>query len=94
MAIGCDDVAHIARLSRLRLSEEEMETFTGQLARIVEYFDKLRELDVGGEEPMMHAAEGALLRDDTPRPTLPRSKALENAPSSGDGFFRVPPVIE
>jgi aspartyl-tRNA(Asn)/glutamyl-tRNA(Gln) amidotransferase subunit C len=94
MAIGRDDVAHVAQLSRLELSDEEMETFTGQLARIVEYFDKLRELDVDGEEPMMHAAEGALLREDSLGQTLPRAKALENAPSSGDGFFLVPPVIE
>ena len=94
MAIGREDVAHVARLSRLELTEEEMDTFTGQLGRIVEYFDKLRELDVSDESPMMHAAEGALLRDDEPRPTLPRKKALENAPSAGDGFFRVPPVIE
>ena len=94
MAIGRDDVVHVAKLSRLELSEEEMETFTAQLNRIVEYFDKLRELDVTGEEPMMHAAEGALLRDDSPQQTLPRAKALENAPSAGDGFFRVPPVIE
>ena len=94
MAIDRRDVEHVAGLSRLELCEEEIETFTSQLARIVDYVDKLGELDVSKDEPMAHAAEGALLREDSPRASLPRKAALEGAPASGDGFFRVPPVIE
>ena len=88
------DVEHIAKLARLELGADEIETFAGQLARIIAYVDKLGELDVSGEEPMMHAAEGAVFREDVPGDTLPRDKALGGAPSVADGFFRVPPVIE
>ncbi len=88
------DVAHIAKLARLELHQDEIETFAAQLGRIIGYVDKLRELDVSGEEPMMHAAEGAVFREDVPGETLPRGKALGGAPSVSDGFFRVPPVIE
>jgi aspartyl-tRNA(Asn)/glutamyl-tRNA(Gln) amidotransferase subunit C len=81
-------------LARLQLSEQEIEMFTSQLARIIQYVDKLKELDVEGIDPMMHAAQGALLRDDAPGDTLPRKIALAGAPSAGEGFFKVPPVIE
>ena len=94
MAIERRDVEHVARLARLELREDEIETFTGQLGRILAYVDKLGELDVGAEEPMMHAAEGAAFREDVRGETLERGKALGGAPSAADGFFRVPPVIE
>lgn len=94
MAIDLEDVRHVAKLARLDMPEEELSVFAEQLGRIVEYFDKLEQLDVSNEQPMMHAAEGATLRDDVPGPRLPRKDALEGAPSAGDGFFRVPPIIE
>ena len=99
---ACFNVEHVARLARLELREEEIQTLTEQLARIVAYFDKLAELDVADEEPMMHAVGyahgGASLRQDVRADTLEREKArkdaLRGAPSASDGFFRVPPVIE
>ena len=94
MSIERTDVVKAAKLARLELTEQEMETFTGQLARIVEYVDKLKQFDASNVEPMMHAAEGALLRDDSKGQTLPRKNALEGAPSSGNSFFRVPPIID
>ncbi|MHC4202186.1 MAG: Asp-tRNA(Asn)/Glu-tRNA(Gln) amidotransferase subunit GatC [Planctomycetota bacterium] len=94
MAIDRKTVEHVAKLSRLDLAEAEIETFTSELARIVEYFDQLGELDVSKDEPMAHAAEGALLREDELGRSLPRTKALDGAPAARDGFFRVPPVID
>ena len=94
MAIDRKTVEHVAKLSRLDLGDDEIETFTSQLARIVEYFDQLKEIDVSKDEPMAHAAEGALLREDEVARSLPRGKALDGAPSVRDGFFRVPPVID
>ena len=94
MAIDRKTVEHVAKLSRLELGEDEIETFTSQLARIVEYFDQLKELDVSKDEPTARAAEGALLREDEVVRSLPRGKALDGAPSARDGFFRVPPVID
>jgi len=94
MPITRSEVEHVARLARLELSGEELEHLAAQLARIVEYVDKLSRLDVGDLPPMMHAAEGASLREDEPGPTLPRRLALEGAPAASDGFFRVPRVLE
>ena len=94
MAIDRKTVEHVAKLSRLELGEEEIETFTSELGRIVDYFDQLREVDVSTDEPTAHAAEGALLREDEVARSLPRKEALEGAPSVRDGFFRVPPVID
>ena len=88
------DVEHIARLARLELPPAEIEMFTKQLGLIIEYVDKLAELDVTGDEPMMHAAEGASFREDVPGEGLERKKVLGGAPSASDGFFSVPPVIE
>jgi len=94
VAIERADVERAARLARLELGEEETALFTKQLARIVEYVGKLSELDVAGVEPMAHASEEALLREDVPRDGLARKDALAGAPSATDGFFRVPPVID
>ncbi len=98
MAIERRDVEHVAKLARLELREDEIETFTEQLGRTLGYVDKLGELDVGAEEPMVHAsfpdAGGAAFREDVRGDTLERAKALGGAPSAADGFFRVPPVIE
>ena len=98
MAVEREDVEHAAKLSRLKLRPEEVEVFTRQLGRIIEYVGKLAELDVSGEEPMMHASfrdgGSAPFREDVPGERLERKKALGGAPSAADGFFRVPPVID
>ena len=94
MAIDRRTVEHVAKLSRLELGDDEIETFTSQLARIVEYFDQLKTIDVSKDEPMAHAAQGALLREDELGRSLSRKDALAGAPSARDGFFRVPPVID
>lgn len=94
MAIDRATVEHVARLARLEFGPGEIEEFASQLARIVDYFDKLKELDVSADEPMAHAAEGALLREDAVGESLPRKDALRGAPSASGGFFRVPPVID
>ena len=94
MAIDRETVERVARLARLEFGPDEIDGFAAQLARIVDYVDKLTELDVSDDEPMAHAAHGALLRDDVPGESLSRKDALGGAPSSGGGFFRVPPVID
>ena len=94
MAIDRETVERVARLARLEFAPDEIEELTSQLARIVDYVDKLRELDVSDDEPMAHAAHGALLREDVPAGSLPRKDALGGAPSAAGGFFRVPPVID
>lgn len=95
MGIDIGDVEYVANLSRLRLSEDEKRKFTGQLAAILGYIDKLNELDTSDVEPMAHAsvAHNVFREDENPK-SLPRDEALANAPDKLDGFFRVPKVIE
>jgi aspartyl-tRNA(Asn)/glutamyl-tRNA(Gln) amidotransferase subunit C len=89
------DVEHVARLARLHLADEELERMRAQLDRILAYIDKLRELDVEGVEPTSHAVPLVnVMRDDEPRPCLPRDEALANAPDRAGELFRVPRIIE
>jgi aspartyl-tRNA(Asn)/glutamyl-tRNA(Gln) amidotransferase subunit C len=93
--ISREDVEHVARLSRLALSEAEVERMREQLSGILAYIDTLRALDTAGVEPTSHAVPLVnVMRDDDPRPCLPPDVALANAPDRSDGFFRVPRIIE
>ena len=95
MKITREQVARVAELSRLEIGEEEIEKFAVQLSAILSYMEKLNRVDTSNVEPMLTASRGSgIRRDDIPRPVLPRDEALANAPDAGDGFFRVPPVIE
>jgi aspartyl-tRNA(Asn)/glutamyl-tRNA(Gln) amidotransferase subunit C len=88
-------VAHVARLSRLELTDDERERFRAQLGSILEHFQSLLALDLAAETPAEHAsAITNVLRDDTVRPCLTLDEALANAPAAEDGLFVVPPVIE
>jgi aspartyl-tRNA(Asn)/glutamyl-tRNA(Gln) amidotransferase subunit C len=93
--ISRDEVEHIARLSRLALSEAEAERMREQLSGILAYIDKLRALDTGGVEPTSHAVPLLnVMREDEPRPCLTQDEALANAPDRSDSSFRVPRIIE
>jgi aspartyl-tRNA(Asn)/glutamyl-tRNA(Gln) amidotransferase subunit C len=89
--IDRDQVLHVARLARLRLSDAEVETMTSELSGILEHVDRIGRLDLEGVEPTTHTvALENVLRPDMPRPSLPREAALANAPEPQDGAFRVP----
>ncbi|MGH2781827.1 MAG: Asp-tRNA(Asn)/Glu-tRNA(Gln) amidotransferase subunit GatC [Thermoleophilaceae bacterium] len=89
--IDRDQVLHVARLARLRLSEEELERMPGELSKILEHVERMDELDLAGVEPTSHVvALENVLREDVPRPSLPRERALAGAPDAGDSGFRVP----
>jgi len=89
-----DDVAHVARLARLTLSEAELDTFTGQLADVLEHARDVEALDVSGVPPMSHPYPLTnVLRDDVAGPTLDRQEVLDQAPAVEDGRFRVPPIL-
>ena len=86
-----EQVLHVARLARLSLSEEEVETMVGELSGILEHVDRISELDLDGVEPTSHVvALENVLRPDEPRPSLPRDVALASAPEPQDGAFRAP----
>jgi aspartyl-tRNA(Asn)/glutamyl-tRNA(Gln) amidotransferase subunit C len=89
--IDREQVLHVARLARLRLSDEEVARMQGELSTILDHIEKLNELDLGGVEPTSHVVEiENVLREDVSRPSLPREKALEQAPDVAAGGFRVP----
>jgi len=95
MPITRQEVEHVAHLSRLALSEGELEKFASQLDAILAYVAKLNELDTEGVEPMVHGIEGQEpVRQDVVGESLPCKEALQNAPDSADGCFRVPRIIE
>jgi aspartyl-tRNA(Asn)/glutamyl-tRNA(Gln) amidotransferase subunit C len=87
-----DQVLHVAKLARLELTEDEIERFGGELSKVLDHIEKIGELgDLSDVEPTSHVvAVENVLRDDEPRPSLPREKTLESAPDSADGGFRVP----
>lgn len=88
-------IDHVAMLARLNLSESEKELFSKQVDGIIEYIDKLNELDTADVEPTAHVLpiKNAFRKDEL-RNSLPRDKALQNAPAKEDGFYRVPRIIE
>jgi aspartyl-tRNA(Asn)/glutamyl-tRNA(Gln) amidotransferase subunit C len=89
--IDRDQVLHVARLARLRLSEQEVETMVGELSGILEHVDRIGRLDLEGVEPTTHVvALENVWRADEPWQSLPREVALANAPETEDGAFRVP----
>ncbi|MGC1166228.1 MAG: Asp-tRNA(Asn)/Glu-tRNA(Gln) amidotransferase subunit GatC [Solirubrobacterales bacterium] len=89
--IDRDQVLHVARLSRLELSEQEVETMIGELSGILDHVDRIGKLDLEGVEPTTHVvALENVLRADEPRPSLAPETALAQAPDPLDGAFRVP----
>lgn len=95
MRITRDDAAHIAKLSRLALSGEELDTFSSQLSTILDYVEQLNTLDTSGVEPTSHVLPlNNVMREDIPAASLPREEALRNAPDRTEKFYRVPKIIE
>lgn len=89
-----DDVAHVARLARLELSDDELETFTGQLAAVLEHAEDVEALDLADVPPTAHPLPlGNVMRPDVVGPTLSAADVLAAAPSVEDGRFRVPPIL-
>lgn len=89
-----DDVAHVARLARLALTDDELDLFTGQLAAVLDHARDVESLDVGDVEPTAHPLPlKNVLRPDVPVPSLERDEVLAVAPSVEDDRFAVPPIL-
>jgi aspartyl-tRNA(Asn)/glutamyl-tRNA(Gln) amidotransferase subunit C len=94
MALARAEVEKIALLSRLLLSDEEIERMTVQLSDLLAYMELLGEVDTTNVEPMVHAQETAnVFRDDAARPSLDREQALANAPHRDEECYLVPAVL-
>ena len=89
--IDREQVLHVAKLARLKLSDEEVERMSKELSGILEHVEHISELDLEGVEPTSHVVElENVLRPDEPRPSWDRERVLEPAPDPADGSFRVP----
>jgi aspartyl-tRNA(Asn)/glutamyl-tRNA(Gln) amidotransferase subunit C len=94
MSLSREEVEKVSLLGRLKLTDEELETMTTQLGRIVDYVELLNELDTRNVEPMAHAIDlHNVFADDVPAESLPRELALSNAPKRDDECYRVPAVL-
>lgn len=95
MKITLKDVEYVARLARLKLTEEEKEKYARQLGDILNYINKLNELDTSGVEPTSHVVSiSNVFRKDKVAPSLSSEKILSNAPKQEKGFFKVKKIIE
>jgi aspartyl-tRNA(Asn)/glutamyl-tRNA(Gln) amidotransferase subunit C len=95
MKITKHDVEHVARLARLRFTEDQLDLYTEQLNGILSYFDKLQELDTTGVEAATHAVSlSNAYRIDSVKQSLPEEASLQNAPEREHSCFKVPKVIE
>lgn len=88
-------VRKVAKLSRLELTEAEVEEFTGQLSAILDYVEKLNELDTDSIEPLAHCLPiSNVFREDCVKASLGTEKTLANAPQRDGDFFKVPKILE
>jgi aspartyl-tRNA(Asn)/glutamyl-tRNA(Gln) amidotransferase subunit C len=101
MKITDNDVAYVADLANLELTSQERQRMLKDLNSIVGYIDRLNELDTSNVPPMEQPSNktgmdkfACAWRDDLPRPSIPHTEALKNAPETDSSFFKVPKVIE
>lgn len=94
MSVTREEVRHIAKLARLKVSEEEEIQLASDLSDVLGYMDILNRLDTSRVDPFVLAdAHGSMLRRDEATQRISRVEALRNAPDSDDEYFRVPKVI-
>ena len=89
-----EDVAHVARLARLDVTDDEVETFTEQLAAVLDHARDVEALDTEGVPPTAHPLPlQNVFRDDVAQPSLDRDEVLAMAPAAEEGRFRVPRIL-
>lgn len=94
MKITRQDVEHLALSSRLELSCKEKEEYLEELNRILDALEVLNQVDTSNVEPLLHVLPlKNVFREDEYQVTLPKEKALQNAPDQEEGMFKVPRII-
>ena len=95
MSLTPEEVKHIARLARVGLSDDEVARFQVQLSQILDYFERLREVETEKLPPTAHTlAMHNVMRDDEPQPSFDKEEVLANAPQREDDLFRVRAILE
>jgi aspartyl-tRNA(Asn)/glutamyl-tRNA(Gln) amidotransferase subunit C len=89
------DVSKLAKLSKLNIQADEVQTYAHQLSDILDYMSQLEKVNTHNVEPLLNVLDEVnTLREDKPKPSITQQKALENAPQKSQGFFKVPEVIK
>lgn len=95
MELTREEVEHIAELAKLKLSEEEVVTFSRQLSSMLEHFQALQALDTSGIPPTAQVITlRSVMREDEVTPSLAPEQVLANAPQAEEGHFKVPAILE
>ena len=95
MEVTSEMINRIAHLARLKFSEEEKKALRTDLERMIEFVEKLKEVDTTGVEPLLHITDAVnVLREDEVKQTISKKEALLNAPVTDGNFFKVPKVIK
>ena len=89
------DLSRAVKLARIELTPDEEQRLASQLGEVLQYVEKLNELDVSDVEPTAHATPlSNVMREDEPRESLSQEEALRNAPKTANGLFMVPKIVE
>ncbi|MGV0851167.1 Asp-tRNA(Asn)/Glu-tRNA(Gln) amidotransferase subunit GatC [Mycolicibacterium phlei] len=92
--ISRDEVAHLARLARLALTEDELDSYAGQLDAIIGHVSQIQAVDVTGVDPTDNPLKSVnVLRPDSVEPSLSQEEALDQAPKAAEGRFAVPRIL-
>lgn len=95
MSLSKEQVEHVARLARVGLTEEDIERFSHQLSDVLDYFERLKEIDVENVPPTSHTLPlHNIMRADEPQPPFSVEDVLANAPDEEDGRIRVRAILE
>ena len=95
MKVTDEMVERLANLARLSFTEDERKELQQDLERMIEFVEKLKEVDTTGVEPLLHMTNAVnVLRDDEVKKTITKQEALLNAPITDNNFFIVPKVIK
>jgi aspartyl-tRNA(Asn)/glutamyl-tRNA(Gln) amidotransferase subunit C len=93
--IDKSQVKKVAKLARLDLSDAEIEEFAGQLNAIIDYVERMNQLNTDGVEPLAHCLPVSnVFREDIVKKSLGTEKTLANAPEQDGQFFKVPKILE
>ncbi len=93
--IDQEQAKKVAKLSRLELTDAEVQEFTGQLSAILDYVEKMNELNTEGIEPLAHCLPVSnVFREDRVKESLGTEKTLANAPQRDGDFFKVPKILD
>jgi aspartyl-tRNA(Asn)/glutamyl-tRNA(Gln) amidotransferase subunit C len=94
MSVTSNEVKKIAELARLEFNDKEIDNYTLEMNKILDYMEKLNELDTIDIEPLSHPIENTnIFREDILKKSVDRDSALENAPDKTSEYFKVPKVI-